>query len=136
LDEHDLSGEVLPRETAPIEVLHAESRKRPDSRALRGGRLCACLLLLTGEEKVDHARQVRPESLVRARALERRIPPALLLLALAVEAEVVRGGDEDVVDEDRRIAGHTEPLRELRVAVVLGDEARLAAVSLDHAASQ
>ena len=103
-------------------------RRRPRPRARR--------VLPAGEQQLDHARQVGAEALVRGRALERRVAAAASRLALAVEAEVVGRRDQDVVDEDRRVARHAEALRELRVAVVLRDEARLAAELRDDALCQ
>ena len=71
--------------------------------------------------------EVGAEALVARRALERRVAAVALALALAVEAEVLRRRDQHVVHEDRRVARHAEAPRQLRVAVVLDHEARLAA---------
>ena len=74
----------------------------------------------------------RPGIARGCRALDRRVAARPAPFALAVEAEVLRRRHQDVVDEDRGISRHPEALRQLRVAVVLRDEARLAAELLDR----
>ncbi len=61
------------------------------------------------------------------RAPQRRVAAVAGSLSLAVEAEVLRLGDEHVVDEDRGVPRHPESLRELRAAVVFRDETDLVA---------
>jgi hypothetical protein len=73
---------------------------------------------------------------VRLDALERRVPAVFLSFAAAVETEIARRGDENVIDEDGRISFDAESLGELRLTIVLDDETRFAVELLDDALSQ